>query len=79
MLPSGDEIAVLVENLDTTVEAIGNVDATERTPTKRSGTKVRAEKREVWRAFESSQFRSTEVPIIRLPYCQSKCAHRAAL
>jgi hypothetical protein len=31
LLPSGDETAVLVENLDTTVEAIGNVDATERT------------------------------------------------
>jgi hypothetical protein len=27
----GDEIAVLVENLDTAVEAIGNEDATQRT------------------------------------------------
>src|SRR5262249_25746383 len=31
LMPSGDEIAVLVENLDATVAAIGNVDATERT------------------------------------------------
>ena len=31
LMPSGDEIAVLVENLDTAVEAIGNVDAAERT------------------------------------------------
>src|SRR5262245_37633129 len=31
LMPSGNEIAVLVENLDTTVETIGNVDATQRT------------------------------------------------
>src|SRR5215467_9977599 len=31
LIPGGDEIAVLVENLDTAVEAIGNVDATQRT------------------------------------------------
>src|SRR5215510_12605225 len=31
LLPSGDEIAVLVENLDTTVEAIGNIDAPQGT------------------------------------------------
>src|SRR5271154_4496352 len=30
-MPSGDEIAVLIENLDTTVAAIGNVDASHRT------------------------------------------------
>jgi hypothetical protein len=31
LIPGGDEIAVLVENLDTAVEAIGNEDATQRT------------------------------------------------
>src|SRR5262249_25849709 len=31
LMPGRDEIAVLVENLDTTVAAIGNVDATQRT------------------------------------------------
>src|SRR5262249_59377966 len=31
LMPSGDEIAVLVENLDTTVEAIGNIDAPQGT------------------------------------------------
>jgi len=30
LMPSGDEIAVLIENLDTTVATIGNVDASER-------------------------------------------------
>ena len=29
-MPSGDEIAVLIENLDTTVATIGNVDASHR-------------------------------------------------
>jgi hypothetical protein len=31
LMPSGDEIAILVENPDTTVEAIGNVDAPQQT------------------------------------------------
>src|SRR3977135_1328327 len=31
LMPSGDEIAVLIENLDTTVATIGNVDASHRT------------------------------------------------
>src|SRR5271154_7330337 len=30
-MPSGDEIAVLIENLDTTVATIGNVDTSHRT------------------------------------------------